>query len=260
MQFINIFYKIARLITSHSKNNAIRNIQDKKDEELLLLKLKYEKLHYIEETEKERNKTIETKASMFIGSTSIIGAILIGCSKLVTDGTETNSYVNLCIMLFLVILLYHLGRSIVYSILVLKKRNTYALGIDDLIAGSIKEHYTKIISSTIRIIKYNEDIINEKVDLMQLAQKSFIDFLLWSGIYVINIFAYNIFHSYNITMSINVPMIIFMTLLLSIIGYLVLSFLQDKYIKEKKEALDDVKKLIKEVLDNSFNSTDDTEL
>ena len=45
------------------------------NDEIELLKLKYEKLQYIEEKEKERDKTVENKASMFIGSTSIMGAI-----------------------------------------------------------------------------------------------------------------------------------------------------------------------------------------
>ena len=67
----------------------------KEGEEVELLRMKYEKLQFIEQKENERDKTVENKASMFIGSTSIMGAIIIGCANLVLDGSNAYSYVNM---------------------------------------------------------------------------------------------------------------------------------------------------------------------
>ena len=60
---------------------------NQEDEQLEVLKLKYEKLCYFLEEERDRRKTVEGKASIFIGTTSIMGAILVGCSKLIFDET-----------------------------------------------------------------------------------------------------------------------------------------------------------------------------
>lgn len=67
---------------------------NQEDEQLEVLKLKYEKLCYFLEEERDRRKTVEGKASIFIGTTSIMGAILVGCSKLIFDETDDGKIVN----------------------------------------------------------------------------------------------------------------------------------------------------------------------
>lgn len=204
--------------------------------EVELLKLKYEKLQYIEEKENERDKTVESKASMFIGSTSIMGAIIIGCANLVLDGTNTISYVNLCVFSFLLILIYCLGRSIIYSVLTLRKRKFWSLGIDDLQnTTNKKDYYIKLIDSTIKIIKHNEILINSKVDLMQIAQQSFVSFWIWSGVFFVNLLAYHVCHAYGIGMSWDTMIKVFVTLLLSGIVYLVLANMVDSLKREKED-------------------------
>lgn len=192
------------------------------NDEIELLKLKYEKLQYIEEKEKERDKTVENKASMFIGSTSIMGAIIIGCANLVLDGDQVYSYVNMCILVFMLILIFCLGRSIIYSVLTLRKRKFWYLGIDDLqnIINE-KDYYTRLIDSTIKIIRHNETVINSKVDLMQMAQQSFVSFWIWSGVFFVNLLAYHVFHAYGIGMSWDMMFKVLVTLILSAVVYMV---------------------------------------
>lgn len=195
-----------------------------KNDEVELLMLKYEKLQYIQEKEKERNKTVENKASMFIGSTSIMGAIIIGCVNLVLNGNKTYSYVNMCILLFMLILIYCLGRSITYSVLTLRKRKFWYLGIDDLQnTTNKKEYYTKLIDSTIKIIKHNQTVINNKVDLMQIAQESFVSFWIWSGVFFVNLLLYQLFHAYDIGLSRHTMIMVLMTMLLSGVVYLIVT-------------------------------------
>ncbi len=192
--------------------------------EVELLKLKYEKLQYIDEKERERDKTVENKASMFIGSTSIMGAIIIGCANLVSDGGNAYSYVNMCILSFMLILIYCLGRSITYSILTLRKRTFWYLGIDDLQNTTNKEeHYKKLIKSTIKIIKHNEAVINSKVDSMQTAQESFVNFWIWSGLFFVNLLVYHFLHAYGIGLTWDTILWVIITMALSGIGYLVMA-------------------------------------
>lgn len=212
-----------------SDNKHPDNPIDKNGEEVELLRLKYEKLQYIEETEKERDKTVENKASMFIGSTSIMGAIIIGCANLVLDNSNAYSYVNLCILLFMLILIYCLGRSITYSVLTLRKRKFWYLGINDLQHSTNKKvYYTRLINSTIKIIKHNQEVINSKVDYMQEAQESFVDFWIWSGVFFVNLLAYHVFHAYRVGISWYTLIWVLVTLSLSVIGYLAVTTMIDR--------------------------------
>lgn len=216
------------------------------NEELELLKLKYEKLQYIHEQETDRDKTVEAKASMFIGSTSIMGAIIIGCANLVSAGSASYSYVNLCILMFVLILIYYLGRSITYSVLTLRKRTYWYLGINDLEGmGNMKTQYERLIESTIKIIKHNEAVINSKVDSMQIAQESFVDFWIWSGLFFLNLLAYHVFHAYGIELSLDTIIWVLVTMTLSGIGYLAIISLVESL---KKTDADDAKPNVEEAI------------
>lgn len=206
------------------------------NDEVELLKLKYEKLQFIDEKERERDKTVENKASMFIGSTSIMGAIIIGCANLVSDDVNAYSYVNMCILSFMLILIYCLGRSIIYSILTLRKRTFWYLGINDLQnTTNKKEHYQKLIKSTIKIIKLNEAVINSKVDSMQIAQESFVNFWIWSGLFFVNLLVYHILHAYGIGLTWDTVLWLIITMALSGIGYLVMANLVERLKKTDED-------------------------
>ena len=122
----------------------------------------------------------------------------------------------------MLILVFCLGRSITYSVLTLRKRNFWCLDVNDLEDTIKKEdHYKKLIESTIKIIEYNKAIINSKVDSMQIAQESFIDFWIWSGVFFVNLLAYHVFHAYGIGLSWYTLQWVLVTMTLSGIGYLV---------------------------------------
>lgn len=234
------FSLIRNIINSNTPASSDKKHQNNnwvcENDEVDLLKLKYEKLQYIDEKERERDKTVENKASMFIGSTSIMGAIIIGCANLVSDGANTYSYVNMCILAFMLILIYCLGRSIIYSILTLRKRTFWYLGIDDLQnTTNKKEHYQKLIDSTIKIIKHNEAVINSKVDSMQTAQESFVNFWIWSGLFFVNLLAFHFLHAYGIGLTWDTILWIIITMALSGIGYLVIANLVSRLKKTDED-------------------------
>lgn len=211
-------------------------IQTNEYEEFILLKLQFERLCYLKEKEGERNKTIETKASIFIGSTSIMGAILVGCSNLITENYQESSYLNFFILLFLIVLVLNLGRSIIYSILVLRKRPFYEFCIEDLTnINNAKDYYSKLIETITCIIKNNKNIIDNKVDLMQKAQDSFENFGIWSLIFIVNLLGYNVFNFLSLGKFTIILIMIVLTIMLLCVCYLFLKNLKSKYINDTNE-------------------------
>ena len=121
---------------------------NQEDEQLEVLKLKYEKLCYFLEEERDRRKTVEGKASIFIGTTSIMGAILVGCSKLIFDETDDGKIVNTFILVSMLVLVAILASTIWYSVKVLKKRTYWKLATNDLVnIANRKQYYIEMISS-----------------------------------------------------------------------------------------------------------------
>lgn len=72
-------------------------------------------------------------------------------------------------------------------------------------------------------IKHNEALINSKVDSMEIAQESFVDFWIWSGVFFMNILVYHVFHAYGMGVSWNTLLRVIVTMALSGIGYLVVA-------------------------------------
>lgn len=203
---------------------------NQEDEQLEVLKLKYEKLCYFLEEERDRRKTVEGKASIFIGTTSIMGAILVGCSKLIFDETDDGKIVNTFILVSMLVLVAILASTIWYSVKVLKKRTYWKLATNDLenIANR-KQYYIEMISSMIKILKFNETVINMKVDNMELAHMRFLDFWLFSVIYILDLFVFKILNVYCIEPEARLLGVLFITIVLSVIGYLCLTHFLKKY-------------------------------
>lgn len=200
-----------------------------KDDDIELLKLKYEMLRSILEREKDRNKTVESKASLFIGSTSIVGAILVGCSKLVSDGSGEPMYLNTIILLFMSVLVCLLSCAIWHSIQVLRKRTYWMLGIEDVEnLDNRKDFYLKLIAATIKIIKHNEQLINDKVDSMEMAQRRFVDFGLFSIVYIVDLLVFKFLSIFELQLWLTSLILLLVVGCLTVMGYLFLSRLGDR--------------------------------
>ena len=154
-----------------------------------------------------------------------------------------------------------MGRSITYSVLTLRKRKFWNLGVDDLEnTTNKKDHYKKLIDSTIKIIKHNEAIINSKVDSMQIAQESFVDFWIWSGVFFMNILVYHVFHAYEIRLSGYTLLLVLVTMILSGIGYMVVESMVERLKKsDEDEAKPNVDETIRSVCLMAVSRADESE-
>lgn len=161
-----------------------------------MLKLKYEFMLRVLDREKERDKTIESKASMFIGSTSIMGTIMTtGLGYLSKRDNDINIFSVLC----LVVLIYYMMRSITYALLALRKRTYYYLAKNDIEnATDKKTYYEGLINSIDIVLKQNQQNTNSKVDYMELAQKNFFCFWISSFLCAALVFLYKLLITKNL--------------------------------------------------------------
>jgi hypothetical protein len=123
--------------------------------------------------ESERKKSIESKASMFIGTISIITTVVLGVTSILVK--ENNFDIAICALITLLfILTIYMSRTIWFSIQTLERRNYHSISINDfLLSDSNEEYYKKIIAEVANKINRNALTINKKVDSMTMAQEYF---------------------------------------------------------------------------------------
>jgi hypothetical protein len=143
------------------------NVQSDKLDKVLELMLK------MYESEEDRKKTVESKASLFIGTISIITTVLIGVTSVLVK--ENDFKLSLCVLVFLLFFLtIYMTRTIWFSIKALERRNYFSLSGNDFLISAIGDEYTKkLISVIANKTKKNSNTINSKVDNMVMAQEYF---------------------------------------------------------------------------------------
>lgn len=131
-------------------------------------------LSYIEKyelNEESRRKDIESKATIFIGTFTVIVTILTSIIKNMTEQTEDSLDILLIFVMILAII--YLSRSIWFSIKVLKRHRYFKFGFPKFMFEDNKDKKKKIIVEKYNNIKRNQDEINIMVDNMTMAQEYF---------------------------------------------------------------------------------------
>lgn len=123
--------------------------------------------------EAERRKGIESKASLFIGTISVVTSVVLGVTSILVKENSFDMAVSLLVFLLFVLTLY-MSRTVWFSIKALERRNYYSTSIDDFLIDNADENYYKrLIAGIANKIKKNALTINEKVDNMTMAQEYF---------------------------------------------------------------------------------------
>lgn len=155
---------------------------DNDSDEIEILRLKYTYYKNILDQERERMKIVESKASMFIGSTSILGALLVGCFNLVSQRVTGIHIISIG---FLFLMVWFLAKAIIHSIQAVRKRVFYMLEFSDFDGiGNEKEYYETMIEKITIVYKQNQEVVNRKVGHMSEAQSYFKKFWCMVVIYV----------------------------------------------------------------------------
>jgi hypothetical protein len=125
------------------------------------------------EREEDRKKSVETKASLFIGTISVVTSVIVGItSVLINKNDFTTGTTTLIFLLF--ILTIYMARTIWFSVQTLERRNYHVISIQDFLLTGPKDDYNKkLIVEFANMITKNSTTINRKVDSMVMAQEYF---------------------------------------------------------------------------------------
>jgi hypothetical protein len=125
----------------------------------------------IYDSEEERRKGIETKASLFISTISVATSIVVAANALVTGNQVLNLPIKASVIITFILSLYAV-RTVWFSIKALERGSYYVLGIDDINVRGVKpQFYKHLIRSLQTKTLKNQPQINSKVDYFTLAQE-----------------------------------------------------------------------------------------
>lgn len=155
-----------------------------------LPKLAQAAYQYYEE-EKERAKTIEGKASMFITSSAFLGTVLIGTSNILVGQREGPVWYKLLMIVCLLFFAVYMVATIIYSIRALKRAAYNRPDPTTMLDFKNPEDYDKqtisdLLNSTIR----NQNVANRKMDNVEMAQRFFQHLMFTVLLFVIILLLY----------------------------------------------------------------------
>jgi len=122
-------------------------------------------------SEIDRMKQVENKASIGLGITSILSTIitLLFGSLSVSDNYQFEAIDLICLFLFL---MFSIG-AIWYTIQAHERKNYGFVNVSEFFSNSARELKFSLIEDYMNAAYYNQAITNKKVDSMYLAQKWF---------------------------------------------------------------------------------------
>ena len=139
--------------------------------------------------EQDRNKTIETKSVIFIGSIGFVVTFIIGITNLLLTGQGVYfNAITAGMVLVAIVLIAYFIRSSWYSIKALTRQRFQVLHFKDIIKGD-KNYPKEMIAKILNISKANAKIINFRVDYMTMAQEYYKRAIVTLFIYCLSVFA-----------------------------------------------------------------------
>ena len=124
-------------------------------------------------SESDRRKSVEGKASLFIGTISVATSVVLGVTSILVKENEFNITFFILFLLLFILTLYML-RTIWFSIKALERKSYHTISVNDFLVNDMDdEYYRKIIATITTKITKNALTINGKVDNMTMSQEYF---------------------------------------------------------------------------------------
>lgn len=176
---MNIFRKafdfVFPLMPSEEREDSQVIIKAEKisgDDNTLQKKAQAAKRYYDEE--KERLKTIEGKASMFITSSGFLGTVLIGTSSILMGQNDADMWFKVLMVICLFFFVCYMVCTVIISVKALERSKYNRPDPTTLIEISKggdhdKQYIADLLNSTI----HNQDTANRKMDNVVVAQRYF---------------------------------------------------------------------------------------
>lgn len=142
------------------------------DDKILHEKEKAARQYYQEE--KDRVKSIEGKASMFITSSGFLGTILIGTSNILLGQNDGPVLYKLVLALCLLCFVVYMVSTIIFSINGLRSAVYTRPDPTTLITIEDSNQYEKnVVADLLNATLLNQEIANQKMDNVVMAQRHF---------------------------------------------------------------------------------------
>lgn len=134
-------------------------------------------LKYLEDnknSEDNRRKEVESKATIFIGTFAVANTVLINLAKeFVFNSNLKNGLLSFIVVILISLTIVYLCRAIQFAIKALKRRKYCVLGFPDFMLMEEEDKKKRIFVDLYNSIKINQKEINIKVDYMMMAQEYF---------------------------------------------------------------------------------------
>lgn len=151
------------------------------------------------DVENDRNKTVEAKSSIFIGTMSVAISVVLGVTSILSNSKSFDSN-TLILIIFLFILILYLSRTLWFSIKVLERKGFHIIEIEDFLFKAANEkYYKKLIVDITNKTRKNSIKVNEKVSNMAMAQEYF-----KRAIFIIPLYSLTLLISYIIKSKIKI--------------------------------------------------------
>lgn len=137
------------------------------------------------DAELSRVSTVETKASIFIGTLAIITSVAIAITTSLIN--EKYSLSRLILLSLLFILIMYILRTVWFAVKVHERKPFHMLFINDIYVIVDKQKFFHAINKK---IKMNLTVINSKVDNMTMAQEYFKRAIVTLGLYTFSLILY----------------------------------------------------------------------
>jgi hypothetical protein len=127
----------------------------------------------IYESELGRNSSIETKASLFIGTLAIITSVLLAITTTLIGQNKFSIALFFIVFILFFVIIYVL-RTVWFAVKVHERQPFHTFYHSDILReGDEKEYAKLLITSLINKTKKNSLVINSKVNNMVMAQEYF---------------------------------------------------------------------------------------
>lgn len=151
------------------------------------------------DTENDRNKSVEAKSSIFIGTMSVAISVVLGVTSILFNSKSFDSNTLILIILLFILILY-LSRTLWFSIKVLERKGFHIIEIEDFLFKAANEKYCKkLITDITNKTRKNSIIVNKKVSNMTMAQEYF-----KRAIFIIPLYSLTLLISYIIKSKIKI--------------------------------------------------------
>lgn len=140
--------------------------------------------------EEDRRKSIESKASLFIGTISVATSVVVASSAFISGSQELTVPIKISVVISFVLSIYA-SRTVWFSVKTLERRTYSVLDINDInFNGDKFQYYRHLINVFHKNEITNQSSINTKVDYFTLAQEYYKRAIITICIYSFFIFIF----------------------------------------------------------------------